>query len=64
MIDDESGELMEPMEEVPLEGPGDAELGWHDKTVYSHAEFTHQQDHPLLTAVTLTWKNWTTRGIC
>jgi len=55
-MDDESGESMEPMEEVPLEGPGESELGRHDKTVYSHAEFTHQQDHPLLTVVTLTWK--------
>jgi len=63
-MDDESGESMELMEEVPLEGPGESELGRHDKTVYSHAKFTHQQDHPLLTAVTLTWKNWTTRGIC
>ena len=63
-MDDETGESMELMEEVPLEGPGESELGRHDKSVYSHAKCTHQQDHPPLTAVTLTWKNWTTRGIC
>ena len=26
MIDDESGESMEPMEEVPLKGPSESEL--------------------------------------
>ena len=39
-MDDESGELMEPMEEVPLKELGDAELdslvrGLHNVTVVS-----------------------------
>jgi len=29
-MDDESGELMEPMEEVPLEGLGESELDWRN----------------------------------